>query len=96
MVGPYRGEGTRGRFERGVGITGGSYTSGWDRGQDPRILFEYAHLGTTVSGVERPDCSAVATSSAQEEILVGGGGSCDVKVSVLVVVANVAVGCGTS
>ena len=57
----------------GVGITGGGYTSGWDRGRGPRILPEYAQLGTTVSGVERPDCSAVATSLAQEGIFVWWG-----------------------
>ena len=46
-------------------------------------------------GVERPDCSAMATSSAKEEIFVGWDGSCYVKVSVFVVIANVGVGCGT-
>ena len=64
MVEPYRGEGTIGRYVWGVSITGGGYTSGCDRGRDPRILPEYAQLGMTVSGVEQPDCSAVATSSA--------------------------------
>ena len=62
MVGPYRGKGTRDRCLEGVGITGGGYTSGWERGRDPGILPEYAQFGTTVSGVEQSDCSAIATS----------------------------------
>ena len=78
MVGPYRGEDTGGLFVCGVGITVGGYTNGWDRGRGPQIFPEYAPLGTTVSGVERPDCSAVVISSAQEGILVGWGGCCDV------------------
>ena len=94
MVGPYCGEGTRERWEWGVGITGGGYTSGCDRGPDPRILPEYAQLGTTVSGVERPDCFAVATSSAQEGILRGWGGGCDVDTAVCRVQKSGG-GCGT-
>ena len=82
MVGPYGGEGKRGRCGAGVGITGGGYTSGWECGRDPRSLPEYAHFGITVSVVERPDCSAIATSSAQEEILAGWGGGCDLGVAV--------------
>ena len=49
----------------------GGYTSGCDRDRDPRIRPESAHFGTTVSGVERPDFSAVATSSDQEGIVEG-------------------------
>ena len=41
MVGPYRGEDTGGRCGCGVGMTGGGYTSGCERGRDPRILPEY-------------------------------------------------------
>ena len=82
MVGPYRDEGARGRCVEGVGMNGGGYTSGWERVRGPRILPEYAQLGTTVSGVEWPDCSARATSSAQEELLVVGSAGCDVCVTV--------------
>ena len=73
MVGPYHDGGACGRCLEGVGITGGGYTHVWERGRDPRILPEYGLFGLTVSGVERPDCSAIATSSAEEEILVGWG-----------------------
>ena len=51
-------------------------------------------MGTTVSGVERPDCSAVATSSAQEGMLVGCGGGCDVETAVCAVEKSGG-GCGT-
>ena len=78
-----------------MGITGAGYTSGWDCGRDPRIVPEHAQFGTTESGVERPDCSAIATSSAQEEILVGWGGGCDVGIDVWVVVRSIEGGCGT-
>ena len=94
-VGPYRGEGTCGRCGKGVGITGGRYTSDWDRGRDPRILQEHAQFGTAVLGVERPDCSAIATSSAQEGILASWGGGCDVGIDVWVFVPNIGGGCGT-
>ena len=52
MIGRYSGGGTSGRSGEGVGITGGGYTSGWERGRDPRILHEYAQFGITVSGVD--------------------------------------------
>ena len=94
MVGSYRGEGTSGRCVWGVGITGGGYTSRCDCGRDPRILPEYAQLVMTVSGVERRDCSAVATSSAQVGIHIGWGGGCDVGAAVCAV-EKIGGGCGT-
>ena len=95
MVGPYRGEGARGRCVEGVGITGGGYTKGWERVRDPRIIPKYAQIEITVSSVERPDCSAIATSSAQEEIPVGWVGGCDMGVAVVVVAPNTGGACGT-
>ena len=74
-MGPYLGEDTGGCCWCGVGITGGGYTIGCDCGREPRILPEYARLGTTVSGVECPDCS---TSSAQDVNWVDLGGCCGV------------------
>ena len=82
MIGPYRSEGTRGRCERAVDIPGGVYTSGGERVRVPRILPECSQFRTTVPGVEQPDCSAIATSSAQEEILVGWGCGCDMGIAV--------------
>ena len=76
-----------------VGTTAGGQTSGFDRDRGPRILPEYAQFGTTVSGVEWPDCSVVATSSAQEGILVGWGGGCDE--TTVCVVEKRGGGCGT-
>ena len=95
MVRPYRSEGTRGRCEWGVGITGGGYTSGCDRSRDPRILPEDVQLGTNISGVELPDCSAVATSLAQEEMLVGGDGDCERGIIVFAVASKIGDGWGT-
>ena len=77
MVGPYRVEGARGRCVEGVGVTGGGYTSGWERGRGPRTLPKYALFGTTVSVVEWTDCSMRATSLAREDILVVWSGGCD-------------------
>ena len=56
--------------------------------------WEYAQLGTTVSGVKQPDCSAVATSSAQERILAGWGDDCDVNTAVCALEKSGG-GCGT-
>ena len=88
MAQPYHDRGACGCCVEGVGITCGGYTSGWERGQDQRILPEYAQFGSTLSAVEPPDCSAMATSSAQVEILVGCGG-CDMEIAVWVVVLNI-------
>ena len=95
MVESYRSEGTLGRCERVVGITVGGCTSGRDRGRDPRILPEYAQFVTVVSDVEMPDCSAVATSSAQEEMFVGGGGGCEMGIVVFAVAPKIGGGGGT-
>ena len=95
MVGRYRTI-TRGRCVEGVGLAGGGYTSGWERCRDPLTFPEYASFGTTVSGVERPDCSAIANSSAQEVIFVGWGGGCDMGIAGLVVVPNFGGGSGWS
>ena len=61
----------------------------------PRILPEYAQFGMTISGIEQSDCYAVATSSAQGEILVGWDAGCGVEIDVCVVVTNIGGGCGT-
>ena len=79
-MGPYRDDGTSGHCVERVGINGAGYTSSCDRGPDSQILSEFAQLGTTVSGVERPICSAVATSSTQEETFGGWGGGCDIEI----------------
>ena len=94
MVGACRNEYTGGRCACGVGITGGGHTSAWDRGRGPPILPEYAQLGTIFSVVERPDCSAVASSSAQKGILVGWGGGCVVATTACAAEKS-GVGCGT-
>ena len=91
MVGSYRDDGARGRCVKGVRMTGGGYISDREPGRGPRILPEYAQLGTTLSGVEWLDCSARATSSAQEGILV----VCDVCVTACWVDPNVCGGCGS-
>ena len=70
MVGQYCDEDARDCCVEGVGMTGGGYSSVWERGRGSRILPEHATFGATVSGAEWSDCSAGATSSAQEEILV--------------------------
>ena len=70
MVGPYRGEVKCGRCEERAGITGGGYTSGWDRGRDPRIPPECDQFGTTGptgAEVELVSLSIFRWSSPEEE-----------------------------